>query len=59
MRLSNSQFSMPAEQLLEIYSIANGERLNQFRTRKSVVTTFEPDFSLVFSPDGELVAVGD
>jgi WD40 repeat protein len=45
--------------VVEVYNIASGKKIGQFRTQDGVLKYFSPDFSLALSADGKLVAVGD
>jgi WD40 repeat protein len=45
--------------VVEIYKIANGKKVDQFRTPDGVLKTFSLDFSLSLSADGNMVAIGD
>jgi len=45
--------------VVEVYKIASGKKIDQFRTPDAVLKYFPLDFSLTLSADGKLVAVGD
>jgi hypothetical protein len=45
--------------IAEVYDIAKGTRISQFKTPRAVKMVWQPDFSIALSSNGEMVAIAD